>query len=406
MKYNSVLKQSIRAILSNKVRSFLTVLGIIIGIGSVIGLMSLGEGVKGYISGQINTLGSTNLTVTSGGMYSAASNLESGNREIRPVALTNNLTPTDLNEIQKISKSTVADATASVTTSVVVKSGDNEERVNLLGVASNLFEFNNYSLVGGDYLISDSDAVIGSNVAQYLFGTVDVVGRSFDIQGVQFNVSGVLSVQNESSFRDPNNQVYIKDSAAFSMLGSSNYSSIIVRAVSEDMVDSAKAEVENVLLRTHSITDKKTEDFSITSAKDLLSATNNIINMLTSFLTGIAAISLVVGGIGIMNIMLVSVTERTREIGLRKALGAKTSDILIQFLTEALILTLIGGVLGILLGYGIGVVAGILLKFSPSVTLGSIVLAVGISSLIGIVFGIYPALKASKLNPIDALRYE
>lgn len=415
MKYLSVLKQSFRSIMSNKVRSFLTVLGIIIGIGSVIGLMSLGAGVKESINKQINSLGTTNLTITSGaGISSRISNFSTtgGSQQSSSntnVTSTKTLTRADVAQLETISKDIVSHVAGYVSSPATITVGSVSQSSVALGVSSDYFAIYSLSLSEGQYpstTNNEAEVVLGSDLAKNIFGDTDPIGQKVIIQNVEFTVTGVISAQKESSFSNPNLQAYITDTEGFKIFEISNYSTIIVQAASENTVDSAKSEVESTLLRSHNITDKSKEDFSITSSKDLLSTVDSIMSMLTYFLAGIAGISLLVGGIGIMNIMLVSVTERTREIGLRKALGAKTSNILIQFLTEALVLTLLGGILGVLFGYGLGSLASLLLKFNAIVTLNSILLAVGVSSFIGVVFGIYPAARAARLNPIDALRYE
>jgi putative ABC transport system permease protein len=226
------------------------------------------------------------------------------------------------------------------------------------------------------------------------------------VNGQSFQVIGVLSAEKESSFSNPNNQIYIPYTTAMTVFNTEAFSDIVATAISSDKVSALQTDITNTLLANHKITDKKLADFSVLTSADLLSTVGNITSMLTSLLAGIAAISLVVGGIGIMNIMLVSVTERTREIGLRKAVGAKTSDILWQFVIEAILLTVIGGILGIGLGYLIGKIASHFIGFNASITASSILLAVGVSTTIGLIFGIYPAAKAARLNPIDALRYE
>jgi len=401
--------------MANKVRSFLTVLGIIIGIGSVIGLMSLGAGVKESIAKQINSLGSTNLTITSGvTAYSKTAYMSSDSaskaqqNSSAMLGSTQTLTPADLTELEKISRELVINVAGYVSSPVIFKVNDTEQRETLIGVSSDYFALYDLKIASGDSLPESdvSNIVLGSELATNIFGETDVIGQKISILNTEFTVIGILEAQKESSFSNPNLQAYITDTNAFKLFDSKNYNGIVAKAKSEETVDSAKAEIEAVLLMSHKIDDKDLADFTVTSSKDLLSTVDTVMSMLTSFLAGIAAISLLVGGIGIMNIMLVSVTERTREIGLRKALGAKTSDILIQFMTEAVVLTIIGGVLGMLLGYTIGIVAGKFLEFSAVITLDSVLLAVGISSFIGVVFGIYPAARAARLNPIDALRYE
>lgn len=414
MKFLSVLKQSFKAIMSNKVRTFLTVLGVVIGIGAVIGLMSLGTGVKESISKQVSSLGSTNLRVTSGGGIGSRipTNFTDTDRAQQAgstmLGTSQTLTKSDLEELKKIDKNIVSYAAGYISSQLVIKLDDKEQINIVLGVSPDYFKMHNLFIDNGSYPDPENGAeiVLGSDLAKNLFGDDDLIGKEILVQETPFIVTGVLTEEKENNISNPNLQAYVSDKEAFELLGTEYYSGIVVQAFSEDTVEEAKDKIEGVLLRTHDIDEKDLADFSVTSSEDLLSTVDEITSMLTSFLTGIAAISLLVGGIGIMNIMLVSVTERTKEIGLRKALGAKTSDVLLQFLTESVVLTLIGGIFGIIVGYAIGMGVGQLLDIEAVVTVDSILLAVGISSFIGIVFGIYPAMRAAKLNPIDALRYE
>ncbi len=410
MKFFIILKQSFKAIMTNKVRSFLTILGIIIGIGSVIGLMSLGTGVKESINEQINSLGSTNLTITSGfNMYTredyASDPKKAQQANASMLGSTKTLTQEDVQALEEISNDQISSVTGYISSPVILKVNDVEQRGIVIGMSSEYFIVYGLSLESGE-LPADKEIVLGNQLAIDMFGSTDVIGKKISVMGTELTISGVLANQNETNFSNPNTQGYISDKEAFKLFGTDNYNGIVAKATSDQTVDSAKKLIEDTLLKTHEIDDASLADFTVTSSKDLLSTIDSVMSMLTSFLAGIAAISLLVGGIGIMNIMLVSVTERTREIGLRKALGAQTSQILIQFMTEAVVLTVIGGVFGILVGYGIGIIAGEFLEFSAIVTWDAILLAVSISSFIGLLFGIYPAARAAKLNPIDALRYE
>ncbi len=417
MKFLGVFKQSLKAIMSNKIRTFLTILGIVIGIGAVIGLMSLGNGVKDSIGQQVESLGSKILRVTSGNAMNArmsANPIDTESTERAQQASSaimrgsQTLTRDDLLTIDSISKDIITYSSGYISNQLILRIGDTEQIVNLMGVSTDYFVLNDLIISEGTLINSESknDIVLGSELAKNLLGEEDPIGKEITIQNTTFTVKGILEEKKTNNFNNPNLQAYISDTKAFELFNTNYYSGIIAQASSEDTVDDAKLKIEKGLLKNHNIDDKSLADFSVTSSEDLLSIINEITSMLTSFLTGIAAISLLVGGIGIMNIMLVSVTERTKEIGLRKALGAKTSDILLQFLTESVALTVIGGILGIIAGYCIGLLVGGLLDIQAIVTPDSILLAVGICSLIGIVFGLYPARKAAKLNPIDALRYE
>jgi putative ABC transport system permease protein len=249
--------------------------------------------------------------------------------------------------------------------------------------------------------------VVGSQVKTDVYGAKDPIGETLRIGEEDYIVIGTLKNNAENGFSNPNNQAYIPYTSAKASFKTENLSNITVQAKNEDVVESVKKNVTKTLLANHGIAEEKLADFNIMTAVDLLSTMTTITGLMTSLLAGIAAISLLVGGIGIMNIMLVSVTERTREIGLRKAVGAKTIDIMGQFVTEALLLTLVGGVLGIGFGYLMAeAFAAMIKQFSPVITLQSVLLAAGVSSAVGLIFGIYPAAKAARLNPIDALRYE
>jgi putative ABC transport system permease protein len=318
------------------------------------------------------------------------------------------LTKNDLGKVSEISKDLVSYATGYLSTQFVLEYQDLEIVSTVLGVSSDYFVLNEFQLDDGEFINSDSEMeiVLGNTLSQSLFGEEDPIGKEITIQDDVFIVKGVLVEETENNISNPNLQAYISDTDAFSLFDTEYYNVIVVQAISDDVVEDVKEEINTILLKSHNIEGEDAADFSVTSSEDLLEAVNSITSMITAFLSGIAGISLLVGGIGIMNIMLVSVTERIKEIGLRKALGAKTSDILSQFMTESVVLTMIGGILGIIVGYLIGYFVGNLLDIDSIVTLNSVVLAVGISSLIGIIFGIYPAARAAKLNPIDALRYE
>ena len=425
-KFFLTTRQSFKAIWRNKGRSFLTILGIIIGIGSVIALISLGNGVKTSISGQINQLGSTNLTITPGQSFTTQASSTSSSSSssskgpfgggngggLRDTAST--LTVTDLQSLENTTKQpNIKLVSGQVSGSSVFSNHGTDLRYSIVGTTPSYFKIQLLSpshgvvLNNSDVSASKSVAVVGSQFAdEVLGGSSKAVGQTIQINSQNYLVVGVLSTANETSFTNPNDQVYIPYTTAMTSFSTQTFTSMTAQATSQDTVDAAKADITATLLKNHGITNPSLADFSVNSAKDILSAVDNITGVLTSLLAGIAAISLLVGGIGIMNIMLVSVTERTREIGLRKAVGAKTHDILGQFIIEALILTLLGGLLGIGFGLLIGAGAGHALNFKPVVTMSSVILAVGVSTLVGLVFGIYPAAKASRLNPIDALRYE
>lgn len=414
MKIWVILRQSLKAITGNKTRSFLTTLGIIIGIGSVIALVSLGNGVKASISDRINTLGTTTLTVMPGAGF--ASNMQSAHSGggTSPAAQTGAASTLTENDMKSLRGAAGVEAVSAVVTgSAIVKTDTGEKRVTVTGTDVPYFKIYGFTAAKGEEFssadITDKKrvAVIGQQVAADIYGTKPAIGNKIDIGGEAYAIIGVLKKSEENGFSNPNSQIYIPFTAAKDSFTTENLSSIVVQAADEDSVETAKKTIKKKLLKNHDIDQEKLADFNILSAADLLSTMNTITTMMTSLLAGIAAISLLVGGIGIMNIMLVSVTERTREIGLRKAVGAKTIHIMGQFIIEALLLTLVGGAFGIALGYGLAEgIAAMVKQLQPVITISSILLATGVSSAVGLVFGIYPAAKAARLDPIDALRYE
>lgn len=422
MKYWMIFKQSLKSIFANKGRSFLTVLGIIIGIGSVIALISMGNGVQNEIDSQIKQLGTNTLTVMPGASRFSqpestknGAGFSGGSQSAREGAVgsVSTLSEADLISLSDTTKHPdIKYVNGNISGSTVIPTTNGDLRAAITGGAVSFFPISGVSVeIGREYTQGEVSArsrvaVLGRQTYTDIYGSDSAVGKKIAIAGADYAIVGVLANKDESGFQDFNNGIYIPYTSAMDSFKNSNFSAMRVESTSEKTVESAKTDITNTLLANHGITDPKLADFTVMSSKDLLTTVSSITGVITSLLAGIAAISLVVGGIGIMNIMLVSVTERTREIGLRKAVGAKTSDILLQFMVEAVVLTLAGGILGIALGYGIGAAAADSLGFTPIVTTQALLLAVGVSSAVGLVFGIYPAAKAARLNPIDALRYE
>ncbi|MFH1151369.1 MAG: ABC transporter permease [Actinomycetota bacterium] len=416
MRTLKIIRQSFSAVLANKGRSFLTILGIVIGIASVIALMSLGSGAKKDITERISVLGTANVTVTPGASVEDNGVGPGGGRpgaRLTGSGQASTLTQADLDALQGlIGKDGIQEVTGNISGTAVFDTADGEQRFEVLGTSADYFDILNLELARGKAYSPEEVSsvaktiVLGKELASDVFGAQDPVGRTLDISGVPYTVTGVLADVEESGFTNPDIQGFIPYTAAREAFGAENFNSLIVRTDSEEHVDAAKKEVESALLASHGIEDVNLADFTVRSSEDLLATVTSITDIMTAFLGGIAAISLLVGGIGIMNIMLVSVTERTREIGLRKAVGARTGHIMVQFLTEALLLTVTGGLLGVVFGRLLSGLAGRILNFSTVVTGSSIVLAVCVAAFIGIVFGLYPAAKAARLDPINALRYE
>jgi putative ABC transport system permease protein len=408
------IRIALRSLSANKLRSALTMLGIIIGVAAVIALMGVGRGAQHAIDTQINSLG-TNLLFVSPG----AANSE-GVRQAQGSSQT--LTYEDalaLNDPQNLPA--VAGVAPEVRAFGQVVYQGNNANTPIAGVTPDYQSVRNYNVQSGEFInqanITSRSlvAVIGANVASELFtGGEDPVGQTIRINNVPFRVIGVLESKGGSGFGNQDDQVLVPLTTAITRLqrnrfGSGNViSQISVQVVDANQMDPATQQISEVLRQRHHI--RYEDDFTIRSQQDILASANQITGVMTLFLGGVAGISLLVGGIGIMNIMLVSVTERTREIGIRKAIGATRQNVLGQFLTEATILSVLGGLIGIALGAGIarlisGLQAGTV-TIQAVVAPDSILLATLFSVVVGLFFGIYPAYRAAQLNPIDALRYE
>ena len=393
------------SLMANKLRAILTMLGVIIGVGAVIALMSLGNGVNSFITSEIQSFGTNLLAISTdpdnsdGYPTLSMSDVE---------ALSDPLNAPDLNEV-----------TATVEGNLEVIFGSNSSRTLVAGITANYLPVNNLDeFQSGDGLTQqdvDTNArvvVLGSEVAEDLFEDLYPVGQSIKINGVSYEVVGILEPSG-SDFALTDNNVYMPLTTAHSRLfndrtrsGEKAVTRIVAQAASEERTDAANEQITETLRDQHGIIYAADDDFTIFSQSDLLTTFDTVTSLLTTFLGAIAGISLVVGGIGIMNIMLVSVTERTREIGIRKAIGALKRDILTQFLLEAIVISVVGGLIGISLGWTLSTVAGRALDIVTVVTLSNILLATGFATAVGVIFGLYPAWRAANLRPIDALRYE
>jgi len=402
--------EALRGISSNKLRSALTVLGIVIGVAAVIAMLAIGRGAENSISGSIESIG-TNL------LY-----VYSGNQNVRDLI---NPKPLTLSDALALADPVNAPSILRVAP-VIQDQGDvsysgESTKTSIVGVTADYATVSNLIASEGE-LISDiyytsraAVAVIGVDVANSLFGrTENLVGETIRVMGQPFRVIGVLESKGGGGFGSQDNRILIPLTTAQSRLikraNRDQVDSISIQAVDANSVSKAVEEVTQILGTRHR-TEIGKEDFSILNQQDILSIAQSVTSVLTIFLGGIAAISLLVGGIGIMNIMFVSVTERTREIGLRKAVGARKLDILIQFLLESSVLSLIGGLIGILLAWGIASVVGQIAAASdvdirPVIQLDMILLATLFSAGVGIFFGFYPSLRAANLQPVEALRSE
>lgn len=401
-----LVTESLSTLTLNKLRTGLAILGIVIGIGSVISLVSLGQATQQSVQNQIQSLGANLLTINPGAQRTGAVQGAPGS--------TTTLTYNDAKAIQSSPTVTdVAGVSPQFSRRGQVTAGGNNTNTQVIGVTDAYAPVNTITMASGVF-ISNQDvesvskvAVIGPQVVSDLFNGSDPVGQTIRINKLSFRVIGVTVSKGGTGFANRDDTVFVPLTTAQQQLFGVDYvNSIGISAKSPDVMVQAENEVGYVLLKRHNISSPASADFSILSQSDILSAASSTTGTFTTLLSGVAAISLLVGGIGIMNIMLVTVNERTREIGLRKALGAKKKIITLQFLIEAIMLTFIGGLIGILLGIGFSYVyslaASSLFVISPS----SILLAFVVSAATGIIFGWYPANRAANLQPIEALRYE
>lgn len=410
MNFKYIVKTSFLGLKSHKSRSALTVLGIVIGITAIILVMSLGQGATELILGQIRGFGSQMI------------NIEPGREPKGPSDIAGSLSNDSLKdrEFQTIKKIPgVKAATPSVFGTAVAAFENETQRVSVLGSSELMAEIFDINTQEGEMFGDDdvkqyaSVAVIGSKLKEDLFGEAAALRQKIKIKEKTFRVVGVLAPKGQIAAFNVDELIFIPYTTAQKYLfGTNFYNGILVQAESEEILPRLAEDIKYALREMHDITDPEKDDFHLVTQADAISMVSSITGILTAFLVSIAAISLLVGGIGIMNIMLVSVTERTREIGLRKAVGATNSDILRQFLFEAVILTSVGGVVGIAFGSGLSYVSTLILsvfvsaKWTFVFPMSAALLGFGVSAFVGFVFGIYPARQASLKSPIEALRYE
>jgi putative ABC transport system permease protein len=402
------VKEALESLSANKLRAGLTILGIVIGVAAVIAMLAIGTGAQNTILGSINSVGTNLLFVFQG-------NTQQDIRNEQPITMS------DVNAMEDVLQAPHVQMVSPVVYGYVNATyGGETTRPELLGVTSNFEATANYGLSEGSFISDEnvngraSVALIGPDVAEKLFGRRDMItGETIRLEGQPFRVIGVLESKGGGSVGSQDNVIFVPLTTARVRLldrERDHVDIVYIQAVDAASVTTASNEVAQIL-RTRHHTEIGLDDFTIYTQEDILSVAGTITSVLTIFLGGIAAISLLVGGIGIMNIMLVSVTERTKEIGLRKALGARKADILLQFLTESSLLSLFGGIIGIVFGWLISVAVGKIATasgtpFTPAVGLNAILLATLFSTAVGLFFGIYPANRAANLEPVEALRYE
>jgi putative ABC transport system permease protein len=396
---------ALRALRRNKLRSTLTALGIIIGVASVVAMVAVGNGAQARITSQVSALGQNLLSVFAGSRKSGG--VQSGLGSASAITLA------DAEAIAREVTDVAAISPEVSTTAQAIANGRNWS-TSVIGESQDYLKIRDWKLAGGS-MFTERDvrsaakvAVIGSKTANELFGPLNPVGQSVRIKNIPFVIIGLLESKGAGmGGMNQDDRLIIPYTTAMKRITGDKYlRSVNVQIASAERMDVAQQQITSLLRQRHRLTDGRSDDFNIFNQKEIADTVNSISKIITLLLGSVAGISLLVGGIGIMNIMLVSVTERTREIGIRIAVGAQPGDIRLQFLIEAVTLSLLGGLLGVLGGIGASKLVAVVADFHAIVSTGSIFLAFGVSSAIGIFFGFYPAHKAAALNPIEALRYE
>jgi len=406
MKIHDLIIETKTALTSSPARTSLTVLGIVIGIASVIVMLSIGQGAQDSINNSINSLGSNVITISNGGGNSRGGQVNMGSS-------VQTLTQKDADKI-KDRVALATDVAPLFSTRTQVVNGSKNTNTTINGVTPSYAKIKSLEMTDGQFITDANQrsfskvAVLGPTAATNLFGTdTDIIGKQIRIKSNSYTVIGIVKTKGGSGFDNTDENIYIPLSTSMQYIGGTDkLSSISVTTTNASDMTKLQADVTELLLASHNIKDPNLADFRVFNQADLASTASSITSIFTILLGSVAGISLLVGGIGIMNMMLTTVRERTREIGLRKAIGAQKSAIRLQFLVESIVTTLIGGVIGVLLGIGIAQLITLTGLITTSVSASSVLLSFSVSVAIGIVFGYYPAKKASELNPIDALRYE
>ncbi|MEN8152932.1 MAG: ABC transporter permease [Acidobacteriota bacterium] len=404
MKILNLFKVAYKSIIKNRMRSFLTMLGIIIGVGAVIALVAIGQGTSDEVERQVTSLGSNLIMVMPGSSSMGGVS--------RGAASVNTLTLKDTVKL-KADPVFISEVSAFLRTPAQVIAGGSNWSTSVNGVDANYLTIKEWELENGffftkrDVRSRSKVAVLGKTVVDELFGDNDPVGKKIRIRNIPFVIIGVLEEKGSSLMGDQDDVILVPVSTAlYRMTDGKNISMIMVSAVSNEMMEESRDEIKTILRRSHGLRDAEEDDFKIMSQTELIDKVSSVTSALTILLGAIAAVSLLVGGIGIMNIMLVSVTERTKEIGIRLAIGARGKDVLVQFLIEAVMLSLVGGLIGIMFGFLLAKAASYFMNMS--IVLNPLIsfVAFSFSGAVGVFFGFYPARKAAAMDPIEALRYE
>ncbi|MDO9186541.1 MAG: ABC transporter permease [Bacteroidia bacterium] len=406
MRIVNLIRIASRSLSKNKLRTFLTMLGIIIGVASVIAMLAIGEGSKQNIKASIASLGTNSIMIFPGAVNQGGVRMEAGSSA--------NLKREDSEAI--LARCPLVEFVSPVVrTGAQIITGSQNWRTIVIGAFTDYFSIRNLNVVSGTYFSATDEraaakvCLVGQTVSVNLFGEgSDPIGQVMRINRIPFKIIGLLEKKGQNTFGQDQDDIII---APFStvqkrMLSTTNINQIIASAVSEEDVDGAKDEITMLLRERHKLAEDVEDDFTVRTQSDISNIFGSISKVLTILLGSIASISLLVGGIGIMNIMLVSVTERTKEIGIRLAVGAKSKDVLMQFMIEAMFISFVGGIIGVGLGTLVSVLVAKFGGWPVAVTIYSIALSFLFAAIIGIFFGWYPARKAARLNPIDALRYE
>jgi putative ABC transport system permease protein len=406
MVISEIISVALGALRANKLRSLLTMLGIVIGVAAVIAMVALGTGAQTAVKERIASLGTTLLTVMPGQQRGMGVVIADQNTK---------LTMDDAKAIDERAPNVIA-VQPEMNRNLQITWTNRNASASVVGTSANYLQVRKYSIMAGRMFTPLEDeakqrlAVVGPAVATNmgLEAPDALIGENIRIRGIQFTVIGVLESKGQASpFGNPDEQILIHlNTARFRVLGTDRLRSISVLAASEDKIPDAMADIQKVLRREHRLRQNQPDDFQMRSQADFLSTLGETTKVFTYLLSGIAAVSLLVGGIGIMNIMLVSVTERTREIGIRKALGATRSNILLQFMVEAIVLCCVGGIIGILVGSGGATAMSRAFAWNVKISAGAVLLAFAFSAAVGLIFGVWPARRAATMDPIVALRYE